>query len=63
MLLFIDVAEGISLFIQHMPILALLVAAPLAIVLLGFISIAVATFAEQQLPLQKPQEGPLGRET
>lgn len=66
MLIIIALAEAIRLFIEHIPTLALLLGAPVGIIVLGVIATAVATFIDQQLPVGKPKEPsfsqePLGR--
>lgn len=62
MLLFIQLAEAVKVFVEHIPTLALLVGVPIAIIALAFIATAIATFIDQQLPAHKPSEPSLGQE-
>lgn len=50
MLILVYIAESIRLFIESIPILGLLVGAPIGIIILGFIATAIATFLERRLP-------------
>lgn len=62
MLIFVALAEAARLFIEHIPTIGILIGAPIAIIVLGIVAVAVATLIDQQLPANKPKESALGRE-
>ncbi len=62
MLIIVALAEAARLFVEHIPTIGILFGAPIAIIALGIIATAVATFIDQQLPTNKPKESALGQE-
>lgn len=56
MLIINTLAEAVRLLIEHVPTLALLLGAPIGIITLGVIAIAIATFIDRQLPSNKLAE-------
>jgi hypothetical protein len=55
MLLFVYLAEIARTFIEDLPVAALLVVIPMAIIVLSFIATGIAVFIDQQMPSQTPK--------
>ncbi len=54
MLLFIYIAAAIRTFVESIPTVGLLFAAPVAIIVLATVATGIATFIDRQLPASKP---------